>query len=310
MKKPALTRTTILLLCVAALAVFLLVPFVFKHKTGFRLVGPDLSELTYTEVTFRNGDLTLAGMLFLPDTGLPCPAVVFIQGSGTSTRNSPWYLTVARRLQESGVAVLVPDKRGSVKSQGDWLTATFEDLAGDANAAVDYMKTQGTFECSCVGVVGFSQGGWIAPVAATRGSGIDFVVSMSGPGVTTDEQLVHETANEITGAGTYHFIGRLLAPIGASFVKRGALWKVIGGFDPIPYWRSVTVPSFMAFGQGDKNVPVEESVARIEALHKANISVRVYPKGGHGIVDRSTHRVQEACLRDLVRFVTSQPCRR
>jgi len=305
MRRISATKRTLVSLFVAAVVVFLVLPFALKDRTKHRLLGPRLSELTHTEVTFRNGNLSLAGMLFLPDTTLPCAAVVFIHGSGASKRDNVWYLTVAKYLQENGVAVLVPDKRGSERSRGDWTTATFEDLAGDTDAAVDFLEHQAIFRCSKVGVVGFSQGGWIAPVAATRDPNIAFVVSMSGAGVTTDEQLLHEVANEITRFGTYHFVGRLLAPLGAGFVRRSAYWKVIGGFDPIPYWRKVTVPTFMAFGEGDQNVPVRQSIARMQALHNPNIVVRVYPKGGHAILDRVTYRVQQSYLRDLAAFVNT-----
>jgi uncharacterized protein len=45
-------------------------------------------------------------------------------------------LPFARFLIRHGIAVLGYDKRGVGESTGDWNTATFEDLAGDAVAAV------------------------------------------------------------------------------------------------------------------------------------------------------------------------------
>ena len=58
--------------------------------------------------------------------------------------------------------------------------------------------------------------------------------------------------------------------------------------------------------KGDKNVPVEESVKRIRALDQNNILVKVYPKGGHGIIDPVTHRVQQQYLDDLTNFIHTQ----
>jgi len=298
MKKPAVVVLSLVVVVVAVL----LVPFVFREK-GHRLEGPALSEQRCTEVTFRNGDLRLAGLLFVPDGEGPFPVAVFIHGSGTSRRDSPWYLTVAQHLQRNGVAVLLPDKRGSEKSGGDWRTATFPDLASDACAAVAFVRSQSAFALSPVGIVGFSQGGWIAPVAANLDTSLDFVVSMSGPGVTTDEQLLYEEKHNIADAGTYHFVGALLAPVAVQFIKREAFWKPIGGFDPLPYWREVKAPAFMAFGGGDENVPVPESVQRIGALGRRNITVKVYSGGGHGIWDPATYRVQPAYLNDLAAFI-------
>jgi len=288
------------------LVLLLFLPFVFKDRTRMHLAGPHLADVRYTEVAFRNGDLPLAGMLFLPEGDGPFPAAVIIHGSGTSRRDNPWYLTVAAHLQKSGVAVLLPDKRGSEKSKGDWRQASFADLAGDAVAAARYLETQDRFRCSRVGLVGMSQGGWIAPLAAVTDSSISFVVSMSGPGVTTDEQLVYEESYNIADVGTWHVVGRLLAPLIAMGVQRSSFWGHIAGFDPLPWWRKVRVPALAAYGAGDENVPVEESVRRLRGLGNPHLLLHVYPDGGHGILERvdpRTLRIQGAFLADMTDLI-------
>lgn len=42
-----------------------------------------------------------------------------------------------------------------------------------------------------------SQGGWIAPVVAAKTEDLAFVVSMSGPIVTQEEQLLYEEIHNI-----------------------------------------------------------------------------------------------------------------
>ena len=117
-----------------------------------------MSEIEHTEVSFNNGDLQLAGMLIVPDGEGPFPVAVIIHGSGTSRRSNRWYLAVAKRLEDSGIAVLLPDKRGSEKSDGDWRTSSLEDLAGDTIGAIEFVKGQEQFDVSYIGVVGMSQG--------------------------------------------------------------------------------------------------------------------------------------------------------
>ena len=73
----------------------------------------------------------------------------------------------------------------------------------------------------------------------------------------------------------------------------------------MPYWNDVKAPVFAAFGGGDTNVPVAESVRRFNAL-PYDALVTVYPEGGHGITDPVTGRVQQAFLDDLVSFVRSE----
>lgn len=273
-------------------------------KTPPRLNGPALADLQYTEITFKNQGLTLAGLLFLPPqaTG-PVPVMVFIHGSGTSRRNSAWYLTVAHHLQAQGIAVVLPDKRGSEKSAGQWQHATLHDLAADAGAAIDFVKQQTQFAYTKIGILGFSQGGWITPLVATTCPAVALVANLSGAGVTTDEQLLHEEEHRILDFGTYRFLAQRLAPWTVRQLQKRPFWKMIGGFDPLPYWQKVTVPVFWAFGEGDKNVPVAESVRRLRAIQQPNWWLKVYPAGGHGIVTRATGRVQAEYLQDLTTFI-------
>ena len=64
------------------------------------------------------------------------------------------------------------------------------------------------------------------------------------------------------------------------------------------------MPCFAALGENDTNVPVEESVARFEAL-ESEMLIEVYPDGGHGLTDPMTGAVQDAFLQDLVQFINS-----
>ena len=296
-------RRKVMLILVIALVVFLAIPFIFKPEPRASLQGPSLSEMDYVEVFFNNGDLQLAGLLFVPEGEGPFPTAVIIHGSGTSSRDrSKWYLTVTQHLLDNGIAVLFPDKRGSEKSEGEWRGASFEDLAGDTLSAVEYLKTQNHFEYSSIGLIGMSQGGWIAPLAASKSEDISFVVSMSGAFVTTDEQLLYEETNSIQQMGTYMFLAKLIAPLTTKNIQRMDFWLPLAGFDPLPYWEKVTVPAFAAFGGGDVNVPVEESIQRLQSLEK-EIEYAVYPEGGHGITSPISGWIQNEYLNDLTAFI-------
>ena len=296
LKKIAITFGVIILFLAA-----LLLPALFKDKSSAPLVGPDLSSLKYKDIQFKNGDLSLAGMLFVPEGEGPFPVAVIIHGSGTSRRNSKWYLSVTRHLQENGIAVLLPDKRGSEKSEGNWRGADFEDLAGDTLAAVKYVRNQELFTHSGIGLVGMSQGGWIAPIVAAKDKDIVFVASMSGASVTADEQLLHEEIHNISYY-TWPFVARLLAPTTTKRILKMDHVRAYADFDPVPYWEKVEAPVFFAFGENDENVPVD---ACIQVL-KDNLNIgliKVYPDGGHAIRDKDTNRVQDEFLDDLVGFI-------
>ena len=84
---------------------------------------------------FTNRDVQLTGTLIAPSVGGRHPAIVLVHGSGAENR--AYMLPWARFLIRHGIAVLGYDKRGVGESTGDWNAATYEDLAGDAVAAVE-----------------------------------------------------------------------------------------------------------------------------------------------------------------------------
>jgi len=294
-KMPLIVVAVVILLVVAAF-----LPAMMQGG-GHGLVGPELSSLEFEEIEFDNGDLRLAGMLFSSEIGKDQPVAVVIHGSGPSSRGNSWYLSVVQHLQQNGIAVLLPDKRGSEKSEGNWVGVDFDDLATDTLAAVHFVRTRPEFEESVVGLIGMSQGGWIAPISASKDPRIAFVVSMSGATVPTTRQLLHEEIYNIS-AFTWPSLARLLAPITSNHILKMDHVKAFANFDPVPHWHQVEAPKFFAFGGGDTNVPVDES---LEALRRHEIEglVRVYPDGGHGITDPDSHTVSGAFLDDLVTFI-------
>jgi uncharacterized protein len=97
--------------------------------------------------------------------------------------------------------VLGYDKRGVGESTGDWNTASFEDLAGDAVAAVEYLKTRRDIDAAQIGSLGVSQAGWIMPLAAVRTKDVAFLISISGAGVPGAATTIDQAQNEMTASG-------------------------------------------------------------------------------------------------------------
>ena len=90
-----------------------------------------------------------------------------------------------------GVAVLIPDKRGSGQSGGDWMTAGFDVLAEDAAASLEALRSLESVDESRCGVVGLSQGGWVAPDAARLCDGA-YAASLVTAFTTPGEQILHD----------------------------------------------------------------------------------------------------------------------
>lgn len=299
-----MNKRKIVLIVILGILIFLLIPVIINDRTQTYIEGTKLAEMEYTEIFYKNeiDNIDLAGLLMLPKGNGPFPTVVIVSGSGPSFRDNWWTLTVVKHLNENGIAVVVPDKRGCDKSKGNWIGADFDQLANDVISAVNFVQNQNTFEYSSIGVLGISQGGWIAPLSATKSKDISFVVSLSGPTVTAYEQLLHEETSNISGY-TYPFIAKWIAPITTKRLQDMEHLKAYANFDPIPHLKKVDVPTFFAFGGGDKLVPVEDCIKRLEENNLTSFSVKTYPDGGHALRDITTNTLSNKCLSNLVEFI-------
>ncbi|HEX9118331.1 MAG TPA: alpha/beta fold hydrolase, partial [Anaerolineae bacterium] len=159
------------------------------------------------EVTYKNGDITLAGTLTLPATGSGFPALLLITGSGPQNRDEdllgfqPFRL-IADYLTPRGFAVLRVDDRGVGGSTGDLTQSTSEDLAGDVLAGVNLLKSRPDIDAKRIGLLGHSEGGLIAPMAATRSNDVAFIILLSGPGLPGSAILKTQLVDIMRASGS------------------------------------------------------------------------------------------------------------
>lgn len=137
----------------------------------------------------------LAGTLITPPGSGPFPAVVMVTGSGAQNRNEELlghkpFLVIADYLARHGIASLRYDDRGFAKSTGNFAAATSADFADDAQAAVEFLRTQPGIAPNHVGIIGHSEGGLIAPIVAARSKDVAFIVLLAGPGLPGDSILL------------------------------------------------------------------------------------------------------------------------
>ncbi len=271
-----------------------------EHKQAPRCVGP----YEPRDASFANGDVELSGTLFVPTSAGPHPAALMIHGSGNSNRDNLWYLQIVHHLASRDIAVLLPDKRGSGLSSGEWRLAGFEDFAADTAAGVEFVRSQPEINPERVGLVGISQGGsWIAPMAAADRNDLPFVVSLSGATVTPNQQLAHESTQTLVQQGFPKLVAMALQPIASAVPKqrRDVWWEKNGDVDPIPYWERVEAPVLVLYGRGDEqdNVPVQTSVDRLaplQAQRGPDFTVEVFDGVGHGFREPGSRQIRPDVL--------------
>jgi len=267
-------------------------------------------------VTFANGPVTLAGELLLPTTPGRHPAIIFLHGSGGEGRWASRYL--ARKFASKGFVALTYDKRGVGASKGDWHTADFEDLAGDAAAGLRLLSAEPSVDVARIGVYGHSQGATIAPLVAARHGTLAFVIASAASGVSPADCEIYSIENAIgvsnlsptEQADAKVFVKTIVdvAYQGAPRAKldevvkrfRGRTWffeppppddsywtfsRKIASYNALAFWRQVRAPVLLPYGERDERVPPRLSADAISAALKAagnsRATVKIYPNAGH-----------------------------
>ena len=139
------------------------------------------------------GGTKLAGRLVLPKGDDTVPIVVLVHGAERDSARDSYALQ--RLLPAENVGAFVYDKRGTGGSAGKY-TQDFDTLADDAVAAMREAKRIAGTRCARIGYQGGSQGGWVAPMAATRAP-VDFVIVSFGLAVSVIDEDQEEVALEM-----------------------------------------------------------------------------------------------------------------
>jgi pimeloyl-ACP methyl ester carboxylesterase len=265
------------------------------HLLGFEAFGQDPGFLS-TDVQFHNDTVTLAGTFIAPRGNARHPVVVFLHGSGPVTREGA--RPYAEEFTKLGLASLIFDKRGSGSSGGSWLTASLDDLASDALAAVEFVKRLENVDSQRVGFWGVSQAAWVATLAACRSQDIAFMVLISGGGASPHESELFsyrkaferarlsgsDTADAMRVIGLYfHYLAtgenrpQLVAELDSARQKpwyqyatldrilpsetNRTNWSWVATWDPAVCTQKISCPLLLMFGDKDTDHPTDLAVA-------------------------------------------------
>jgi hypothetical protein len=226
-------------------------------------------------------------------------ALVALHGAGEGTRDSPSLRHLHELLPPHGIGVVTFDRRGEGESTGDASRGRFDLQADDALAVLR------AIDAERVGLFGYSQGGWVAPIAAARSEEVAFLVLVASIGVTPSEQMMVAVERQLRLAGYgddvveralalrrrfEHWIhtvapepdeqldadllaaidepwaGQLWLPPTLLDEEGVGLWIEEMDYDPRPTFDQVRVPTLSFYGELDSWAPVEASA---EAWRKA-----------------------------------------
>jgi uncharacterized protein len=237
----------------------------------------------------------LAGTFTVPANAARIPAAVLITGLSPHERNNgdaPWMTLrdIADALGRVGIAALRVDDRGIGRSTGDNSKLTSFDKADDVRAEVVGLRAQPGIDPRRIMLVGYSEGGLIAPMVAASDPSIAAIVTLAGPGVPGMEVARYQVQQPILRdpkmsdadkekefAKQFEEALKDLSPHETSFLS----------IDPISYDRQVRCPALIIQGAADTTVPlrsVERIASAMRAGGNADVTVRVIPGVSHSLL--------------------------
>jgi alpha-beta hydrolase superfamily lysophospholipase len=246
---------------------------------------------TAEDVLVRSGDQALAGTLTLPPGPGPFAAVVLISGSGAQDRDYTVdgqrpFLVLADALTRAGFAVLRTDDRGVGSSAGSYAHSSYDDLTSDVLAEVAYLADRPEVDPARIGLLGHSEGAYLAPLAVTRSQDmVAFVVLLSAPA---------ESGADLLGERARSIDRQRIGPRFRSFLDH----------DPAPALSTLatlSMPVLAVAGDHDTQVPAQRAVPELTRLLAGdpNAAVRELPGLDHLLEPADTAAISPAAL-DLV----------
>ncbi|WP_228429268.1 alpha/beta hydrolase family protein [Chryseobacterium sp. 52] len=230
------------------------------------MVFSQSADFTIQDVKFESQNITLAGSILEPKN--PLVAVVIVHGSDPVKRE----MEFAKRLAKEGIAVFTYDKRGVGESGGVYVgpsvgtnnidTTNLTLLAQDANAAVETFQTYLKDKKIPIGLVGFSQAGWIIPIAASKNPQIDFMVLFSCPTITTLEQLRFQFYTN----GNNSFWENHTEADAIEHTRNDPDKYQFAATDPKTYLNTLSIPGLWLFGEKDIQIPVKLCIEQLNTL--------------------------------------------
>ncbi len=209
----------------------------------------------------------------------PLPAVVLVSGSGPADRDEatfgiPIFGQLAGALADAGFQVLRYDKRGVGQSGGRPEAATLGDYAEDLRAAIKFMTDRKDVDRKRLALVGHSEGGSVAMLAAAKNDRIAAVVLIDAIGLTGAEvnleQVTHAlgrtSRSEADKQATIDLQKRI-----QHAVITGTGWEGI----PSTVRRQADIPwfqSFLAFDPAKPMADMPQPVLIVQSLLDTQVS--------------------------------------
>lgn len=226
-----------------------------RHGAGLTGQGRDGRPLARERVTYESGGLKISALLSKPPGLGPFPLVLVNHGGFDPAERVGKFLDL---FVAQGWVALASDYRGCGQSEGRREVARGE--VDDVLNAAEYAKTLGYVDGRRVAVWGFSHGGEIALLAASRSPGIKAVVAVQGPVELAD--CYRSWTGSLDESGIRPLVGIALH-VGGTPEQVPEAWKERS---PLYAASRITCPVLLIYSDQDDCIPPDQGPRMERAL--------------------------------------------
>lgn len=260
---------------------------------------------TEIEVVLGDGKWKLPGLLTLPKTDKPYPAVVLVHGSGPNDKdetigtNKP-FKDLAWGLASRGIAVLRYEKRTRYYGEESLIEGftVNEEVIEDVISAVDFLYQREEIDKNKIFILGHSLGGMLAPRIAEKTDKVRGIIMLAGTIkdlleiipkqakylASLDGKITEEEMREIED------LEKKIEDIKSSKVGKdenilgapGSYWLDLINYNPLESIKNLELPILVLQGDRDYQVTVDDfKLWQEELKDKPNVTFKLYKGLNH-----------------------------
>ncbi|HHV80682.1 TPA: alpha/beta fold hydrolase [bacterium] len=260
---------------------------------------------TEIEVVLGDGKWKLPGLLTLPKTDKPYPAVVLVHGSGPNDKdetigtNKP-FKDLSWGLASRGIAVLRYEKRTRYYGEESLIEGftVNEEVIEDVISAVDFLYQREEIDKNKIFILGHSLGGMLAPRIAEKTDKVRGIIMLAGTIkdlleiipkqakylASLDSKITEEEMREIED------LEKKIEDIKSSKVGKdenilgapGSYWLDLINYNPLESIKNLELPILVLQGDRDYQVTVDDfKLWQEELKDKPNVTFKLYKGLNH-----------------------------
>lgn len=263
-------------------------------------------------VWFQNDQTNLSAHYLALQSGKKAKKIViFVHGDGGMTHDAGgYYLPIWEALLEKEYAVFSWDKPGVGQSSGNWLNQSMRDRQKEVLAAIKTLKIRYGYQSHEIGLMGFSQAGWVIPKIAQMMPDLGFIIGV-GFAMNWQQQDWYQTDRKLQASGKtndqmqaayqrhlaeYAFLAsgpsfsdyqlrdpqqaKNMSPDRFNFIKKN--FRADADTD----YAGIRQPFLMFLGAEDQQVDIFETQQKLMQIFgsQRNLDIRIMPQATHALL--------------------------